>query len=301
MEEKAKIVVGMTGGQATNSFVAGQVEGGMGNTYHAPQHHVEKTFHNNMSGSSGVTTVNEVTGNTVNIGSGSNPTQQPVSQATSTRSQNITNQDNTGNMATGDNHSGAMSASVHGPTSRMTGKPMATFNVTGVAGRAKVKNSSVAGIQGSDKGLQIQKDISKMEVTGVKDDAEVDNSVVAGINEGQMGSIENRQQTYNIGNAQGVVGGQDMRGASVNQGGFTGGRSGHSAYFEGKELADITEEDIVGLLREKKLAKHIQLFQEKGIDGDLLSQLTDGELIDFGIGESFERKKILNLKKCLPK
>ncbi|XP_067659252.1 ankyrin repeat and SAM domain-containing protein 6-like [Haliotis asinina] len=144
-------------------------------------------------------------------------------------------------------------------------------------------------------------------VTGVTG-GRVERSNVAGIVHGGMGNTlttthnqENRQQTYNIENAQGVVGGQDMRGASVNQGGLTGGRSGHSAHFEGKELADITEEDIVGLLREKKLAKHIQLFQEKGIDGDLLSQLTDGDLIDFGIDESFERKKILNLKKCLPK
>ncbi|XP_046558578.1 ankyrin repeat and SAM domain-containing protein 6-like isoform X2 [Haliotis rubra] len=153
MEKKGEPqrIIGMTGGQATNSYVAGQIEGGMGNTYHAPQQHAEKTFHNNVSGSSGVTTVNEVTGDTVNIGSGSNPTQQPASQAASTK------------------------------------------------------------------------------------------------------------------------------------------------------LSDVTEEDIVGLLREKNLAKHTPLFQEHRIDGDLLSQLTDGELIDFGIGESFERKKILNLKKCLPK
>ncbi|XP_046558577.1 uncharacterized protein LOC124267647 isoform X1 [Haliotis rubra] len=86
MEKKGEPqrIIGMTGGQATNSYVAGQIEGGMGNTYHAPQQHAEKTFHNNVSGSSGVTTVNEVTGDTVNIGSGSNPTQQPASQAAST-------------------------------------------------------------------------------------------------------------------------------------------------------------------------------------------------------------------------
>ncbi|XP_046557249.1 ankyrin repeat and SAM domain-containing protein 6-like [Haliotis rubra] len=92
-----------------------------------------------------------------------------------------------------------------------------------------------------------------------------------------------------------------MRDASVDKKGVTEGRSGHIGYFRGKELYDVTEEDIVGLLREKNLAKHIPLFQEHRIDGDLFSQVTDGELIDFGIGESFERKNILKLKKCLPK
>ncbi|XP_048250416.1 uncharacterized protein LOC124151569 isoform X2 [Haliotis rufescens] len=77
-------LTGMSGGQATYSNVAAVVEGGMGNTYHGPQHKVEKTYHNNVSGSTGVTTVNEVTGDTVNIGSSSSsPSQQPASQTAS--------------------------------------------------------------------------------------------------------------------------------------------------------------------------------------------------------------------------
>ncbi|XP_071111896.1 uncharacterized protein [Haliotis cracherodii] len=178
---------------------------------------------------------------------------------------------------------------------------MATITVTGADGNAKIKNSSVTGIQNSNGKLPPQKDVSSMEVTGAKGNAEVENSVVNGINNGQMGSIENRQHTYNIGNAQGVVGGQDMRGASVDQGGITGQKSGPIGYFKGKARSDISEEDIVGLLREKKLEKHIPLFEKHGIDGDLLSQLNEDELkANFGIDDSFERKKILNLKKYLP-
>ncbi|XP_071111849.1 uncharacterized protein [Haliotis cracherodii] len=141
-----------------------------------------------------------------------------------------------------------------------------------------------------------------MDVKGVTGDAHVDNSVVAGINQGQMESIENRQQTYNIENAHGVVGGQDMRRATVDQGEKnTGQRSGPTAFFKGKALSDITEDEIIGLLQNKKLEKHIQLFKKHGIDGDLSSQLNEDELGDFGIDDSFERKKILNLKKFLPK
>ncbi|XP_048250417.1 uncharacterized protein LOC125378636 [Haliotis rufescens] len=178
---------------------------------------------------------------------------------------------------------------------------METIEVTGVDGNAKVKNSTAVGIQSSGGELPSQIGIKKMKVTGVKGNAEVYNSVATGIDNGKMGSIENRQQTYNIENAHGVVVGQDMRGATVDQGGITGQRSGPKTYFEGKALSDISEVDIIGLLHEKKLEKHIPLFQTHGIDGDLLSQLDEDELKAFGIDDSFEKKKILNLKKCLPK
>ncbi|XP_071111898.1 uncharacterized protein [Haliotis cracherodii] len=157
--------------------------------------------------------------------------------------------------------------------------------------------------------LQIQDyKMSKYDITMKGGEGTTETSNMAGFVHGGMGNTsttnhnqENRQQTYHIGNAQGVVGGQDMRGASVDQGGITGQRSGPIGYFEGKTLSDISEEDINGLLQEKKLEKHIPLFQTHVIDGDLLSQLNEDELKAFGIDDSFERKKILNLKKFLPK
>ncbi|XP_048250408.1 uncharacterized protein LOC125371694 [Haliotis rufescens] len=247
---------------------------------------------------------------------------------------------------------------------------MATIEVTGVDGKAKVKNSRAVGIQNSDGELPSQIgikkmkvtgvkgnavvvnsvatginngpmgsiDIGNMEVTGVKDNAEVRNSVVSGINNGQMGSIENRQQTYNIENAHGVVGGQDMRGATVEQGGITGQSSGPKTYFEGKGSRQITNQgnigniatgdnhsgnmaalvggqpaaggtrdpkaltpgELINLLRERHCTEDtIKSFETHIVDGRLFMDLDDEFLVDLEINSRIEQRKLKCLKEDL--
>ena len=55
----------------------------------------------------------------------------------------------------------------------------------------------------------------------------------------------------------------------------------------------MTAEDIVEWLHSIKQGQYAEIFQEKDIDGDILSEITINDLVDAGI-KSLDSKIILN-------
>ena len=61
-----------------------------------------------------------------------------------------------------------------------------------------------------------------------------------------------------------------------------------------KEVAkDVTEEDVRKFLSQNQLEEYIDLFSKNGIDGDLLVELGERELMDLKVTNTFHQKKII--------
>ena len=55
----------------------------------------------------------------------------------------------------------------------------------------------------------------------------------------------------------------------------------------------LTVDNIAEFLKKIKLGQHVQLFTDNDVDGRLLLKLTDDDLKDLGVVNSFHRRKII--------
>ena len=67
-----------------------------------------------------------------------------------------------------------------------------------------------------------------------------------------------------------------------------------SAMGPSRKARSMTSVDLCNWLKMKKIPeKHVKLFEDNEIDGEVLTTFSENDLEEMGIGESYIRKKIL--------
>ncbi|XP_067659248.1 uncharacterized PPE family protein PPE62-like isoform X2 [Haliotis asinina] len=202
-------------------------------------------------------------------------------------SRSITNQGNIGNMATGDNHSGAMSASVDGPTSGMTGSRNITNqgNIGNMATGDNHSGAMSASVDGPTSGMTGSRNITNQGNIGNMATGDNHSGAMSASVDGPTSGMTGSRNITNQGNIGNMATGDNHSGAmSASVDGPTSGMT---------DPQTLTPAELLQLVKEYHCTDDTaEKFEEKRVPGRLFMQLDEALLDELGIDNRIERRKL---------